>query len=308
MLKVAENKVRIEGILSEVDLDYGSFRKDGKTVECIRGSIKVLVNQNINGVPTNNEIPVHMFASKFTNKGTANPAYESIEKVKNEFTSIVAAGGEANADRVRITSAQISMNEYFNGDKRLISFPRITASFVSRIKKDECKPEATFTIEMVVANQGYKTDAEGNEVEPKVYQIKGIVPKYGNKVDVIDFVCANEKVINAVSTYWGDNDTVKASGRLNFSSTTETIVEEVDFGEPMERQRTISLNELVITGGSSTPLEGDFAFDISEIQSALAERKQRLEAQKEKDVERARQRKAPAPAGTVSNGSLDLGF
>ena len=149
-MRAAENKVRIEGILSEVDLDYGSFQKDGKTVECIRGSIKVLVNQNINGVPTSNEIPVHMFASKFTNKGTANPAYESIEKVKNEYTSIVAAGGEAGADRVRITSAQITMNEYYNADKRLISFPRITASFVTRIKKDECKPEATFVVEMVV--------------------------------------------------------------------------------------------------------------------------------------------------------------
>lgn len=307
-MRVAENKVRIEGILSEVDLDYGSFQKDGKTIECIRGFIKVLVNQNINGVPTSNEIPVYMFANKFTNKGTANPAYESIEKVKNEYTSIVAAGGEAGADRVRITSAQITMNEYYNADKRLISFPRITASFVTRIKKDECKPEATFVVEMVVASQGYKTDAEGNEVEPKCYQIKGIVPKFGDKVDVVDFICSNEKVINAVSTYWRDNDTVKANGRLNFSSTTETVIEEVDFGEPIERQRTISVSDLVIVGGSSTPLEGDFAFDIGEIQSALAERKQRLEAQKEKDIERARQKKAPAPADTVSNGTLDLGF
>lgn len=307
-MRAAENKVRIEGILSEVDLGYGSFQKDGKTVECIRGSIKVLVNQNINGVPISNEIPVHMFANKFTNKGTVNPAYESIEKVKNEYTSIVAAGGEAGADRVRITSAQITMNEYYNADKRLISFPRITASFVTRIKKDECKPEANFVVEMVVASQGYKTDAEGNEVEPKRYQIKGIVPKFGGKVDVVDFVCSNEKVANSISTYWRENDTVKASGRLNFSSTTETVVEEVDFGEPIERQRTISVSELVIIGGSSTPLEGEFAFDISEIQAALTERKQRLEAQKEKDIERARQRKAPAPAGTTTNGTLDLGF
>ena len=36
-MRAAENKVRIEGILSEVDLDYGSFQKNGKTVECIRG-------------------------------------------------------------------------------------------------------------------------------------------------------------------------------------------------------------------------------------------------------------------------------
>ena len=308
-MRVAENKVRIEGILSEVDLDYGSFQKDGKTVECIRGSIKVLVNQNINGVPVSNEIPVHMFANKFTNKGIVNPAYESIEKIKNEYVSIVAAGGEAGADRVRITSGQIVMNEYYNSNGQLVSFPRINSSFVTRVKKDECKPEATFTVEMVIASQGYKTDAEGNEVEPKVYQIKGIVPKFNDKVDVINFVCSNEKVINAVSTYWNDNDTVKANGRLNFTSTTETVIEEVDFGEPLERQRTISTSELVIIGGSSTPLEGDFAFDINEIQASLTERKNRLEAQRENDMKKARARKAPAPADTTTtNNTLDLGF
>lgn len=307
-MRVAENKVRIEGVLSEVDLDYGSFVKDGKTVETIRGTIKILVNQTINGVPSSNEIPIHMFAPKFTNAGKPNPAYESIEKVKNEYTSIVAAGSEANADRVRITSGQISMNEYYNGTGQLVSFPRITTSFINRIKKDECKPEATFTVEMVVANLGYKTDAEGNEVEPKVFQIKGIIPKYGDKVDVVDFICSNEKVINAVSNYWNINDTVKANGRLNFTSKTETVIEEVDFGEPLERQRTISTSDLVVIGGSSTPLEGDFAFELNDIQDALAERRQRLEIQKEKDIKKAKARKAPAPADAVSNGSFDLGF
>lgn len=305
-MRVAENRVRIEGILSEVDLNYGSFQKDGKTVECIRGSIKVLVNQNINGVPTNNEIPVHMFASKFTTKGTPNPAYESIERVKNEYTSIAASGGEATADRVRITSGQIAMNEYFNAEGRLISFPRITASFVSKIRKDECKPEATFAVEMVVANRSYKTDAEGIEVDPPVYQIKGIVPKFGGKVDVVDFVCYNEKAINSVSSYWNENDTVKATGRLNFSSTTETVVEEIGWGEPNERHRTISVSELIITGGSTTPLEGEYEYSHEEIQSALAERKNRLDAQKDRDMNRAKQRKAPAP--DASNGALDLGF
>ena len=86
------------------------------------------------------------------------------------------------------------------------------------------------------------------------------------------------------------------------------ILTKLYFGEPIERQRTVSVSELVIIGGSSTPLEGDFAFDISEIQAALTERKQRLEAQKEKDIERAKQRKAPAPAETTTNGVLDLGF
>ena len=302
-MRQAENKVHIEGILSESDIEYGSFQKNGKPVECIRGVIKVLVNQTVNGVPMNNEIPVYMFAGKTTNAGRPNPAYESIEKIKNEYVSIVAAGGEAGADRVRITSGRIQMNEYYNLDKRLVSFPRITASFVTKIRKDECKPEASFGVEMVIASQGYDLDADGNIKEPKKYRIKGIIPGYGDRVDVVDFVCSNENVVNAVSSYWQDNDTVKANGRLNFSSTTETIKEEVDFGEPIERQRTISLSELVITGGSQMPLEGEFAYDLADIQAALTDRKARLEELKNKG---SAQRKAPI--ADSPKGILDLGF
>jgi hypothetical protein len=72
MLREAENRVKIEGILSEIDLKYGSFVKDGKPVETIGGVIKVQVDQLINGVPTTLEIPVHMFATKYTKKGTIN--------------------------------------------------------------------------------------------------------------------------------------------------------------------------------------------------------------------------------------------
>lgn len=79
MLESKENNVRIEGLLSEVDIKEGSFQKNGQTMESIGGSIKIRVNQKLNtGEEQELEIPVHMFASKLTNKGTANPAYESI--------------------------------------------------------------------------------------------------------------------------------------------------------------------------------------------------------------------------------------
>jgi hypothetical protein len=58
MLRQAENKVKIEGILSEINLENGSYEKNGKQMETVRGSIKVLVQQNINGRPVDNEIPV----------------------------------------------------------------------------------------------------------------------------------------------------------------------------------------------------------------------------------------------------------
>lgn len=305
-MRQAENRVRIEGILAENDIEYGSYVKDNKTVECIRGSIKVLVEQVINGENTVNEIPVFMFSPKYKNDGKPNPSYDSIEKIKNEYTSIAAAGGKNGADYIRITGAQLGMNEYFNPSGQLVAFPRIRASFAQKITKENCQPEATFVAEMVVANQGYKTDAEGIEVEPKVYNIKGIIPGYGGKVEVMDFVCSNENVISAVSTYWENGATVKASGRLNFTSTTETYTETQGFGESIERTRTRTVSELVITGGSPEPLEGEFAYTNEQISAALAKRKNDLEKLKAEASNRTR--RAPAPANTVSNAALDLGF
>ena len=305
MLRQAENKVKIEGTLAEIDIRPGSFNKNGQTMESIGGSIIVKVVQKISGVEKELSIPIHMFASKLTNRGTPNPAYESIKKIADEYVSIAASeNGEEGADRIRITSGSVRMNEYYSQDGRLISFPRINASFVTRINKTDCKPEATYTAEFVVANKSEEVDRNGEPTGR--YRIDAILPQYGGKVDVIPMYAQSPGVIDAISTYWNIGDTVKANGRLDFSATTETTIEEVDFGEPIERTRTINRSDLIITGGSQEPLEGDFAFDSGEIQSALADRKNRLEAQKDRDMSKAASRKAPAK--NVSNGFADLGF
>ena len=304
MLRQAENRCKIEGILAEIDIKPGSFNKNGQMMESIGGSITVKVVQKISGEEKELAIPVHMFASKLTNKGTPNPAYESIKKVADEYVSIAASeNGEDGADRVRITNASVRMNEYYSQDGRLISFPRVNASFVSRINKGDCKPEATYTAEFVVAN---KSEEIKNEEPTGRYRIDAIIPQYGGKVDVVPMFAQSEGVIDAVSTYWNVGDTVKANGRLDFSATTETIIEEVDFGEPIEKTRTINRSDLIITGGSQEPLEGDFAFDNAEIQSALADRKARLEAQKDKDMSRTAAKQAPPQ--TSDNKFTDLGF
>ena len=305
MLRQAENRCKIEGILAEIDIKPGSFMKNGQTVDSIGGSIIVKVVQKISGEEKELAIPIHMFASKLTNKGTPNPAYESIKKIADEYISIAASeNGEDGADRIRITNANVRMNEYYSQDGRLISFPRINASFVQRIPKSDCKPEATFTAEFVVAAKNEELNVNGDPTGR--YRIDAIVPQYGGKVDVVPMFAQSPGVINAVSTYWEVGDTVKANGRLDFSATTETIIEEVDFGEPIEKTRTINRSDLIITGGSQEPLEGDFAFDNAEIQSALADRKLRLEKQKEKDMSRAASRQTPPQ--TSKNGSFDLGF
>lgn len=301
MLRQAENKVKIEGILSEINLKLGSFVKDGKTVETIGGSITVQVDQQIDGVPTTLEIPVHMFSQKLTSKGTENPSYTSLLSVMNDFISIpIAATSGKSPEKVRITGARIQMNEYIGQNGQLISYPRVYTSFVSRAT-GEFKPEATFSAEFLVSNIGYALDREGNEIEPKKLEVTAVMPLYGGKVDVVKFVATSPNVISAIENYWTANETFVANGRLNFTSETRVETTAVDFGEPTERVITSTLSELVITGGSQTPKEGDFAFDVNEIKQALAERKERLNAKKQEGV----QKKAPAPAIVNAN---DLGF
>ena len=262
-----------------------------------------MLTKKINGEDTELEIPVHLFASQYTNAGAANPAYESIERIMKEYVSIAASDID-HADRVRITRGALQMNEYYGQNGNLVSFPRVTASFVSKIKKDECKPEASIVVVFMVGSKGYELDKDG--VETNKYKVVGMVPQYGGKVDVVPFVAINKGVIDAVSSYWNEGDTVKAAGKLNFTSKTETHTTEVDFGEPIEETRTVSVSELVLTSGSSTPLEGEFALNADDVTAALAARKAKLAELKEKSTVKGTSGKAPA--ASAGNKFKDLGF
>ena len=298
------NTVKIEGILSEIDLKYGTLTKNGVESKTVGGTIKIRVNTQINKENVELEIPIHMFSTQYTNAGASNPAFESIERVMNEFVSIAASDID-RADRVRITRGQIGMNEYYGQNGNLVAFPRITASFVSKIKKDECKPDASFSVTFMVGSKGYETDRDG--VETDRYKVMAMIPQYGGKVDVVPFYATNPGVIDAISNYWNDAETVKATGKLNFTSKVESYEVKVDFGESSEATRTISVSDLIITGGSSTPLEGDFAIDYEEVKAALEERKARLAALKDKSQNKGTSGKAPAPAQS-GNKFANLGF
>lgn len=303
MLRQAENSVKIEGILSEIDLKTGTSIKDGKTVEYITGSIKVRVTQKLNGEDVDLDIPVYLFSNKLTNKGTPNPAYTSIEHVMNEFVSIAAAGIE-KADRIRITSGNIRMNEYYGQNGNLNSYPRINASFINKVTDlTKYNPEATFSAVFVIGGMGYETDKDGVDI-PDRYKIRGVLPQYNGSVDVIDFFATSPNVIDAVSSYWQNGDTVKINGKLNFTSRVEEKLVEVDFGEPRMERRTISVSELIITGGTQTPLEGEFAYDSEEISEALKARQARLAEMKEQKAAVTNKQAAPKKTGA----GFDLGF
>jgi hypothetical protein len=257
----------------------------------------------INGQEVDLDIPVYMFSNKLTNAGGPNPAYESINRVMTEYTSIAAAGIDA-ADRVRITNGNIRMNEYYNQNGSLNSYPRINASFVTKVTDlSKFNPEASFSAVFVIAAMGYDTDKDGVQIENR-FKIRGILPQYGGKVDVVDFYATNPNVIDAVSSYWTEKDTVKINGKLNFTSTVEEKMVEVDFGEPRMERRTVSVSELLITGGTQTPLDGEFAYDEDEIATALQERQAYLAELKNK----AKAKESGAKAAPAAKKGFDLGF
>ena len=277
-MRISENQVKIEGILSEVGLETATFNRKGQTTECIRGTIKIRVEQDINGTMTTMEVPVSAFASRYTNAGAENPAYNSLKDVMENYKSIAACGNIDDADRVRITNGSLQENVFYAKNGDLVNTSRISASFINKIAKNECKPEATFTATIVVGNKSDELDRDGTPTNR--LNVNGVIIQYGERADLIKFIVAKPEAKNHIEQYWNDGDTVRVQGKVNFSSKTEYIEEEVGFGEPIKTAKTTSVHELLIESGSAGCLEGDAAYDVKDIQSALAARKVRIEETK----------------------------
>ena len=303
MIRQAFNQVEIEGILSEINLDYKSYKDaNGNPVEAIGGDVKVRVRQviNKNEEPTTLEIPVFMFSQKFKKDGSPNSSYNSIQDIKENFKSINMAGGEEGADGIRFVGkyCSLEMNEFYNQKGQLVSYPRVKASFGSKVERSKVKEKANFTVELMVSDM---IEEEVNDEATGRLVIVGSVPQYGGKVDVIKFIASNEGVKSGIQQMWAEADTVKASGKLNFTSRTETYIPEVALGEAEEQTRTISVSELIITGG--TEAYDQNAFELEDVRKGLTERKARLDAAKDKNKSGAKTRQTPA-AGLKD----DLGF
>ena len=292
-MREALNQVTIEGILSEVSCREGKSPKTGK--DYISAEIKVRVEQEINGVTKENEVPIRMFATKITNSGSINPAYESIYKMKEEFTSIAASDVDS-ADRVRLTG-KLASNDFYSKSGSLISYPIISASFINRINKEDMHPQALYHGVIVVGNTKDEVGKDGDPTGRMV--LTGIIPQYGNRVDVVKFIVENEKAKNHIETYYSKGDTVEVQAKLNFS--TKTTYEEVEmgFGDPIVRPRTESVREIIIVSGSEGGLEGELAYEKEAIDTALQRRKEYLASQKE--VSEKTEKKKSTPSFSVDD-------
>lgn len=269
------NDVTIVGIVSENDLEKSTFTKNGTQRNCIRGSIKVRVDQRLQSTdpePTTLEIQVPFFTSELKNDGNPNPVYTSLKETMEKIHSIAEVGIE-KATWVRIPRARLEMNEYYKNDA-LVAFPRISASFINIITPNaETKPEAKFTVSMYV--QGGRDEVDKDGIETGRYIVKGVMLRYDGSADVMEFIAANDKAVEFIKDNWTPGSTVDANGVLNFSAVTETREIEVAFGDPQYQTRTINVSELILRSGSN-PKEGDFAFAEEDIVAGAQKRNERL--------------------------------
>lgn len=279
--KQSKNVAKIVGLLVENNLKVGTFTKDGKENEYISGILTIRVNQMISGQEEVNEIPVYVWVGKYTKNNTINPAFESMVKAMNNYTSLAIANSESEATKVLITSGSITENIYSPDGSIVRSTPRIQTSFISSITNlSGYVPEATFTMDIVVTEVVEETNKEGIPTNRLI--VKGMACKYNGEMSNLSFVVENPNGINFIRSYYQPNQTVQVSGKIRFTSKTEMIEVPTRFGDPVYRPKTTTCRELVITADSSDVLTPDQIFTPAEIEAGVALRAQTVEKEKER--------------------------
>lgn len=269
--KQSENEVNVCGLLNELEVVEG-VTADGR--EYVRETAKIRADQDISGVATESEIPVKFFAMRKKKDGSNNKIYDSLLQNKEKFISVAAAEDESQASRVSITGI-LEENTYFGPDGTEYNGFQVSAKFLNKARPTD-KEKAQFRVSGVIANM-HPEEKDGEETGRLIVQL--VIIGYQGKANVVSMVAAGSPA-EFIEKNWSVGDTVTATGKINLNYKTIVITEEQGFGEPIERERTISNRELVITGGSPCGLDEALSYDADDIKVALANRKSNLEEQK----------------------------
>lgn len=294
----SKNECLISGILNELTIEEKTS-KDG--VQYVTGVARIRVDLNVNGQPVQNIIPIHMYAKRKKNDGGDNSLYDRIVGYKNTFTSAAAVDDISQASRIYCAgkTCQIKENAWVDRTKHAIvekTF-QISSNFLNAGKIDS-EDAARFEITGVVLSKISEVDSDGQETGRLLIDF-GIIG-FGGRINVIQLIATDNARLH-VENNWEKGDTVTAVGIINVSQETKKWKEELGFGEPVERQKTTSKKELLLTGGSSCGNEESASYDSGDVKVVLSERKARFE-----ELLEAAKNTASTTATTKKND--DFGF
>ena len=100
-------KINLVGKLLDATFNKGKL-SDGRNYE--RVNLNLRVTQTYNNREETSDIPVSMFAAEYTNSGSLNPGWKSIQDLKEMKT--VQNDGLANADTIRLSGVSLRENAF----------------------------------------------------------------------------------------------------------------------------------------------------------------------------------------------------
>lgn len=265
----ATNKITIVGKLLDTTFNTG-MTKDGRPYE--RANLTIRTIQSYGGRQETSEIPVSAFATQFTSKNTLNPAYESLQRLK-ELKTAQNVGIDA-ADTVKINSGSLRENAFVARSGQLISGWQIGSSFFNSGLGDDT---ATFSVDIYILDMREEVDRE-DEITGRLI-VKGGIVQYGGKLDVVEFIVESPECVDHITRNWQVNDTVNARGRIRVTSQEEKRVSsESSWGEDVpDAPSTKIVRELIITTGSECGFDEERAYDSADIKKAFNVRKANME-------------------------------
>ena len=209
-----------------------------------------------------------MYSKKFKNDGTENGIYKSLETVANEYVTLADAKEGVEADKVRITSGQLSHNIYKTRDGRLVKDINIRTNFINRVKeKDKIpyNPKAEFTVQGIVDGIKDVIHEDGDGVEKKVTLL---VPVYGGNLQLMTFsMCIPEGM-----EYLEDNvfkgTYIELDGIVNFKNEKVEKIIKRSFGAVKVEVTFNSIKRFELNGAD---LMDDDSWDEKEVKVAIKE-------------------------------------
>lgn len=260
------NKVTIAGKLLDITFNAGKT-KDGKPYE--RANMTIRVTQTYGGRTETSDIPVSSFATQFTKAGTTNPAYTSLQQLK-ELKSVQNVGID-DADVICMSGAQLKENAFVTKSGQLVTGWQLNSSFFNNRKVADV---ASFAVDIFIMDMRDELDREGDTTGRLI--IKGGIVQYGGALDIVEFIVENSDTIDHISRYWQVNQTVQVRGRVRYTSVEETKAVSGDsWGEEVPVSSTKIVRELVVTTGDDE--DEDKSYDATEIKKAFNARKARHE-------------------------------
>lgn len=285
----AMNKINVVGKLLDVTFRSGTL-SDGRAYES--ANLTIRVNQFYGGREEVDEVPVSMFAAKYTLANKPNPGYDQIQALKTFKT--VQAVGENDADVVRISGANIRENNFVSRTTgQIINGWQINSSFIS---KGSATDVASFVIDIYIMDMHPEEDRDGDPTGRLV--IKGGIVQYNGTLDVLEFIVEEPNSVEFIERNWEVNDTVTVKGRVRVTvSEVNESGKNSSWGEDIPEVTTRTVRELIITKGDDCGKEEEFAYDPMDIKKAFNVRKAKIE-QMRLDATNAKP-KAEAKASTT---------